>query len=548
MSLSSSQTSFSNAKHTKPARYSITTAIDYVNAAPHIGHAYEKIATDVMARFHRLWGVPTWFVTGTDEHGAKVADTAERKGVTPTTHCNDLSAEFQKAWTSLNVQYDRFVRTTDEEHQRVVYDIWAKLLAKGDIYKDAYTGHYCMGCESFLSERDLDEGGACNIHHVVPKKVEEENYFFRLSAYKEQLRELIQNGSYVKPDTRIPELMNILDNLQDISVSRPTSSVAWGIPVPDDSSQTIYVWIDALSNYLTGTGYLSDDAQFKKFWPVNCHMIGKDILRFHALYWTAMLLSAELPLPKMIYAHGFININDAKISKSTGNVVAPQDILARYELVNPDPLRYYLMTVSPFGQDGNFTELDFKNRINADLSNNLGNLLNRTLNMTKKYCGAQVPNETRQATVAIIKTADNVEARFDPLSEGELLAIQKAYQNMTFQQAAELIIHLVDRGNKLIHQAEPWTLYKEGRQQDVDKVLYTVLDLLRQTAILLSPFTPSLCADILTQLGYPEGALEQMGWKDVIDSAIPAGQALNLKGPLLPRLEDELVGAAGKKG
>lgn len=532
----------------KPARYAITTAIDYVNAAPHIGHAYEKIATDVMARFHRLWGVPTWFVTGTDEHGAKVAETAERKGVTPTVHCNELSGEFKKAWAALGIQYDRFVRTTDEDHKRVVYDLWEKLLAKGDIYKDSYTGHYCLGCESFLSERDLNAEGACQIHNTVPRAVEEENYFFKLSAYKESLRDLIEKGDYVKPEIRIPELLNILEHLQDISVSRPTSSVAWGIPVPNDPSQTIYVWIDALSNYLTGTGYLSDDALYKKFWPVNCHMIGKDILRFHALYWTAMLMSAELPLPKMVYAHGFININDSKISKTTGNVVAPEDILAKYDLPNPDPLRYYLMTVSPFGQDGNFTELDFKNRINADLANNLGNLLNRTLNMTKKYCGGVVPNETKQATVAIIKTADQVEARFEPMSEGELKAIQKAYQSMAFQQAAELIIHLVDRGNKLVHQAEPWTLHKEGRQQDVDKVLYTVLDLLRQAAILLSPFTPNLCAEMLNQLGYPEGALDQMRWADVTGSAIPAGQALNLTGPLLPRMDDELVGAAGKKG
>lgn len=536
----------------RPASYSVTTAIDYVNAAPHIGHAYEKIATDVVARFYRLWNVPTWFVTGTDEHGAKVANTAEAKGVSPKHHTHELSESFKSTWRLLNISYDRFVRTTDEDHRKVVYELWDRLLKKGDIYKDAYVGHYCLGCESFLSERDLDADGACQIHHTVPKPVEEENYFFRLTKYKDPLRELIEGGEegskYVQPDIRLPELLNILEHLQDISVSRPTSSVAWGIPVPNDPQQTIYVWIDALSNYLTGVGFLSDDALFQKFWPVNCHMIGKDILRFHALYWTAMLLSAELPLPKMIYAHGFINLNDSKISKTAGNVIDPDDIMKRYELKNADPLRYYLMTVSPFGQDGNFTELDFKHRINADLSNNLGNLLNRTLNMTKKYCGGAIPEQSQQSTVAIIKTADQVEVRFEPLTEGELQAIQQAYQAFQFQTVAELIIHVADRGNKLVHQAEPWTLYKEGRQEDLEKVLYTVLDLLRQVAILLSPFTPNLSADIFSQLGYADGALDSMTWADVIHASIPGGQMTALKGPLLPRLEDELVGAAGKKG
>lgn len=530
-----------------PKTYTLTTAIDYVNAAPHIGHAYEKIATDVMARFQRLQGKPVFFLTGTDEHGTKVQKTAAGKAMSPKAYADELSQKFRECWSLLGVSYDHFIRTTDDAHRKVVQHLWTTLVNKGDIYKDSYTGAYCSGCESFLSERDLTEAGLCAIHQTKPEAVVEENYFFKLSAYKEKLREVINKPGFIQPAFRLTELNNILEDLQDISVSRPVSSVSWGIPVPGDATQSIYVWIDAVSNYLTGCGYLADNEAFERQWPAACQMIGKDILRFHALYWVAMLLAAELPLPRMIFAHGFININDAKISKSLGNVVAPQALLTRFELPNADALRYYLMTVSPFGQDGNFTENEFINKVNADLANNLGNLLNRTLNMTKKYCGGNVPQQERQSSIQINKTEENVSLRFEPVNEQDIAPITAAYNDYEFQRAAELVIHLVDRGNKLIHQCEPWTLYKQGKTEDVDKVLYTVLDVLRQVAILLGPITPLLGEAIWQQLGYPEGAYRNAKWKDVLNTPLPAGQAINLQGPILPRLEDELVGAAGKK-
>ncbi len=527
--------------------FTITTAIDYVTAEPHLGHAYEKIATDVMARYMRLMGKPVFFLTGTDEHGTKVATTAAKHNLTPQAYADNIAASYKRTWGELNIIYDRFIRTTEADHTRVVQHIWQLLLDKGDIYKADYTGQYCAGCESFLAERDITEDGLCSIHGTQPDAVSEENYFFKLTAYKERLFELINKGKYVQPEFRVPELLNILENLQDISVSRPVSSVSWGIPVPNDPDQRIYVWIDALSNYITGTGYLNHPEQFATHWPAACHMIGKDILKFHALYWSAILMAAELPLPRMIYAHGFININDAKISKTVGNVVSPQALMRRFELDTPDPVRYYLMTLCPFGQDGNFTEDDFKAKVNADLANNVGNLLNRTLNMTKKYCGGVVPQLDRQQSIQINKTEQQVSLRYEPVSEQDLEPIKAAMAQYQFQRAAESIIHLVDRGNKLVHNAEPWTLHKEGKQADLEKVLYTVLDSLRQVAILLSPFTPELCDRIWQQLGYAPGTLAQQRWGDVLGSAIPGGQALQLAGPILPRLEDELVGAAGKK-
>ena len=524
--------------------YTLTTAIDYVNAPPHVGHAYEKIAADVMARFMRLQGREVFFLTGTDEHGMKVEKTAATRGMSPKEHVDDTVRHFKDAWALLNIQYDRFIRTTDSDHVAVVQHLWTLLKNSGDIYKASYTGLYCTGCETFLNERDLTEAGHCAIHQSPPEPVTEENWFFRLTAYKERLLTLLNTPGFIQPAFRLPELLNMVDNLQDISVSRPVSSVSWGIPVPEDDNQRIYVWIDALSNYITGTGYLHNDALFSKHWPADCHLIGKDILRFHALYWPAMLMAANLPLPKSLYAHGFININDAKISKSLGNTVAPQDILTRFELPNADPLRYYLMTVSPFGQDGNFTEDDFKAKVNADLANNLGNLLNRTLTMAGKFCGGHVPAYTDTSPLTTDK-GDVVE--FRPITAEDLAAIADAYEQFQFQTASERIIELVDRGNKLIHQAEPWALAKVERHDDVERVLYAALESLRQVAIVLSPITPTLCAEIFTQLGYLTGTLETQTWADVLTSPLPSGQALKPAGPILPRLEDELVGAGGKK-
>lgn len=515
--------------------YSITTAIDYVNAAPHLGHAYEKIATDVMARFQRLLGKEVFFLTGTDEHGTKVEKTAAGRGVTPKQHTDELVEEFKKAWAYLNLSHDRFIRTTDADHYAVVEHLWRKMAKKGDIYKKRYQGLYCSGCEKFVNERDLNEAGECPNHQRKPEIVEEENWFFRLSKYKEAIQSHIKaNPAFVLPEFRAAEVLQMLEDVEDISVSRHRDSVSWGIPVPDDAEQVIYVWIDALSNYVTGMGYLRNEAMFAKFWPGVVHIIGKDILRFHAIYWPAMLMSAEIPLPAQIFAHGFININDSKISKSLGNVVSPFTLQERFDLPNPDPIRYYLMTVAAFGQDGSFTEEDFKLKVNADLANNLGNLLNRTLNMTNKYFEGRVP-QSQYAKQGVLHTEGAAEVR-------------EAYGQFEFQKAAELILQLVDWANKEINDKEPWTLFKEGKLTELADLMYTVLETLRQVAIMLSPITPALSDEIWSQLGYQASLSELMPqWEDIAQSHIPPGQQVQLKGPILPRLDSELAGANKKK-
>ena len=364
----------------------ITTAIDYVNGLPHIGHAYEKIATDVIARHFKQRGKDVFFLTGSDEHGIKIQKTAAENGISPKEHCDNTSAEFKKAWKKADIDYDRYIRTTDSDHEKVVQWAFEELLKKGDIYKSSYTGLYCSGCECFLSPRELDENGCCPIHQRKPEEVKEENYFFKLSKYKDAIAEHIkQNPNFIMPQIRANEILNQLKDIEDISVSRSKESVNWSIDVPSDPQQGIYVWIDALTNYITGVGVLEDKEKFNKYWPCDVHVIGKDILKFHSIYWIAFLMALGIELPKSIFAHGWITIDETKMSKSLGNVISIDTLMQNFELADADPIRYFLMTTASFGKDGNYSDEDFKSKVNADLANNLGNLLNRTLSMLVKY-------------------------------------------------------------------------------------------------------------------------------------------------------------------
>ena len=559
----------------------ISTAIDYVNAEPHLGHAYEKIATDVVARFQRLMGRPVFFLTGSDEHGTKIEKTAAKRGLTPKQHTDEMVEAFKAAWDYLNLSYDRFIRTTDPEHYAVVAQLWRKLAAKGDIYKKRYQGLYCAGCEKFVNERDLDEAGNCPHHQAPPEVVEEENYFFRLTRYKEALQALVKGESFVppegtesiqikdfvKPEFRALETLGMIEDLEDISVSRNKSAVSWGIPVPDDEEQVIYVWIDALSNYITGIGYLQETDQqkalFEKFWPANIHMVGKDILRFHAIYWPAMLMAASIAPPQQVFAHGFININDAKISKSVGNVVSPFTLRDRFDLPNPDPIRYYLMTVATMGQDGSFTEDDFKLRVNADLSNNLGNLLNRTISMVGKYFEGVVPATTIKASgrggSCALPGKNDGSPQEAPLQgvlgdrRKQFEEIRIAYEALDFPKAAALSLELVDIANRAINDQEPWTLFKEGRMDELATLMVSVLETLRQVAILLSPMIPTMSNGIWSQLGFKTNLIDTAThkpnflWNALWEEQIPAGQKLNPQGPVLPRLDSELAGADKQK-
>jgi methionyl-tRNA synthetase len=528
-----------------PAVY-LTTAIDYVNAPPHLGHAYEKIATDALARFYRLIAVPTYFLTGTDEHGNKIEKNALSQNLSPQAFTDQLSQHFKAAWALCNLSYDRFIRTTESAHYAVVKQVWQTLEAKGDLYKAPYTGKYCSGCEAFLTDKDLDENGQCRIHHTTPDLVEEENWFFKLSHYKEALKtHILANPFFIQPAFRQQEVLNMVDDLQDISVSRSKRSVTWGVPVPNDDSQVIYVWIDALSNYLTGLNFSqSNNALYQQFWHQGdvIHIIGKDILRFHAIYWPAMLMGLGLPLPKTIFAHGFITLNEEKISKSLGNVVAPVDLVTHYELPNADAIRYYLLTCTQFGNDGNFTTEEFKLKVNADLANNLGNLLNRTLSMLAKYNDGKIPSLTLEEVTGNYPV-------LAPLVEQALFfeQWQQAFLQFDFQQVAALALTKVDLANKLINDLQPWTLFKENNTHQLNALLLALLESVRLVALALYPITPQLSEGICSQLGLASlqanASLKQL----LRDTVLQPNQSTNPQGPLLPRLESELVGSGVKK-
>ncbi|EKE02697.1 MAG: hypothetical protein ACD_20C00346G0024 [uncultured bacterium] len=522
-------------------KFYITTAIDYVNAPPHIGHAYEKIAADVIARHFRQRDVNVFFLTGTDEHGIKIERTAADKGMTPQEFCDSIAVKFQDAWKLLDVSYDRFIRTTEENHKKVVQHIFKTLLDKGDIYKASYTGLYCTGCECFVSPRDLTEDGLCPDHQTKPQEVQEENYFFKLSKYKDRIKEHVKNNpEFLMPEFRVNEVLNQLENTEDISVSRARTSVSWGIPVPDDDSQVIYVWIDALSNYLTGIGYLTNEQLYNEFWPADNHMIGKDILKFHSIYWIAILMAMELPLPKTVYAHGWITVDETKMSKSLGNVISPADILLEYELPNGDALRYFLMTTAPFGKDGNYSDEDFKNKVNADLANNLGNLLNRSLSMLVKYFDGYIITE------ALTGYENNELAQ---LCDATKQTVIEKFNKYAISEAAETVFDLIDKTNKYVNEKAPWALAKtpEG-MPECAQVLYNVLETLRQASILLYPYIPNISEDIWQQLSL-EGHVADRNLSDIKWGGLQSGKVATKDSvkPVFLRLDSELAGAEKKK-
>lgn len=472
-------------------RLYLTTAIDYVNGAPHIGHAYEKILTDVIARHFSQRYEDVYFLTGVDEHGIKIQKTAVEKGITPQQMCDENTAKFKEAWKALNIDYSQFIRTTDEEHKKIVQKIFKKLVEKGDIYKHSYTGLYCSGCEGFLNEKDLTEDGLCPIHMKKPEEVSEENYFFRLTKYKDTItRHIKENPSFIVPEFRASEVLNQLEDIEDISVSRAKTNVTWGIDVIDNNDnmapQVIYVWIDALSNYITALGYDPDNSseKFKKYWPA-LHVIGKDILKFHSIYWPAILMALDLKLPKQLFVHGFININQAKMSKTMGNVISPIDILKTWNLDIPDAFRYYMATAAPWGKDGNYSDEDFKEKVNADLANNMGNLLNRTLSMLIKYFDGEVKEEFKgDCPINALETVEKVKKHFD---------------NYEIQEAGNEIISLVDITNKYVADNAPWTLAKEGKWVECGQVLVNVLEVMCIVSVLIYPFCPNIAKEIAKQ-------------------------------------------------
>ena len=518
--------------------FSITTPLYYVNGLPHVGSAYPTIAADAIARFQRLRGKSVLMITGTDEHGQNIQRTAEARGLHPQEHCDQIAASFKALWQQYDIHYDRFIRTTDPRHAAIVDEFFQRVWDQDDIYLGRQQGWYCLSCEEFKEERDLLDEHRCSIHtNRVAEWRNEENYFFRLSKYQSQLEKLYADQpDFIQPEARRNEVLSFVSQgLQDFSISRV--NLNWGIRVPSDSKHTIYVWFDALLGYVTAL--LDPDAEptlanaLQHWWPIDTHLIGKDILRFHAVYWPAMLLSAGLPLPGKVFGHGHLTKDGQKMGKTLGNVLDPVALVDRY---GSDAVRYYFLKEIEFGRDGDFSETRFINILNADLANDLGNLLNRTLKMAYKYCGASVPDISNEA----IQADSTLSTIGRTLGE----RVTQAYDALAFSRACEEIFLLVKTGNKYVDDQAPWSLHKQGQQQAVEQILYTVLESVRLAAYLLAPITPKISTAVYQQLGFPVNFDEQ-NLSSVISSfklhaswgTLPSKQALGEPQPVFQRLE-----------
>ena len=511
-------------------RFYITTAIDYVNSLPHIGTAYEKIGADCIARFKRMDGFEVHFLMGNDEHSINVKKAAQEKGFDPEVYCDRMAEQFQQIWSKLDISYDDFIRTTEARHGAAVQALFLKIHENGDIYKDTYEGWYCESCEAFLQEKDLVDG-ACPNHGSQPKWIEETNHFFALSKYGERLLQHIESHpQFILPEIRRNEIVNVIKGgLEDISISR--SSFDWGIPLPIDSSHVVYVWFDALINYVSAVGYGSDDTLFNRIWPADIHVIGKDITRFHCVIWPAMLMAADIPLPKTVFGHGFVYLKGEKMSKSLGHVVEPLDVADSY---GADPLRYYLLREGSFGRDGDFTWENFIDRYNNDLANDLGNLLNRTLNMILQYQNGIVhaPSENEAVDETLISTS--IEALSHIRS-----SFSETADDIEFHTALTHLWNIIRRANKYIDETAPWILNKQGRVDRLATVLYNTVESLRITALLIGPFMPKTAHKIWTQLGLEETTpFEDQTFENIEPwGQIPEGTKVRLSAALFPKIE-----------
>ena len=462
------------------SKFYVTTPIYYVNDVPHIGHAYTTIAADTLARFYRMRGYNVFFLTGTDEHGLKVQKSAEERGISPKELADENSENFKRLWEFLGIEYDKFIRTTDPEHIEFVKEVFQKSYERGDIYLGEYEGWYCVGCEEFKSESELAEGKSCPIHLKPCEYIREPSYFFRLSKYQERLLNLYKSlPRFVRPESRRNEIVSFVkQGLKDLSVTRPRSRVKWGIEVPFDPEHTIYVWFDALFNYLSALG-----EKRNYYWPADLHIVGKDILRFHAVFWPAFLISVGYEIPRTIFAHGWWTVEGKKMSKSLRNVIDPYEVVKEYGL---DEVRYFLLREVPFGQDGDFSKDAILNRINGELANEIGNLFSRVISMSGKYLGGKVAGE---ADPAYLKVASEVIENYESFM-----------REVSFYRALEEVLRLSTFLNKFVDERAPWELAKRGEERLKD-VLYTLVDGLFVLAYLLYPFTPGRMKEALSILG-----------------------------------------------
>jgi methionyl-tRNA synthetase len=509
-------------------KFFLTTAIDYVNSRPHLGTAYEKIAADVIVRYKRLAGFDTHFLMGNDEHSQNVFRKARELGEEPLAYCDRMAREFKDVWRRLDISFDDFIRTTEPRHKAGVQALVRRMAQAGDIYEGYYEGWYCVSCEAFKQEKDLVEG-LCPVHRTKPEWLREKNYFFRLARYRDRLLELYAaQPGFTVPEVRRNEILRLLESgLEDISVSR--AGQAWGIPMPDDPSSVIYVWVDALINYITAVGFGTDQALFERWWPADVHVVGKDITRFHCVIWPAMLMSAGVPLPRQVFGHGWIHLKGEKMSKSLGTVVDPLDAAGRY---GADPLRLYLVKEVSFGSDGDFSWERFEDRYNVDLANNLGNLVSRVAAMAEKY---------RQGVLRPEGTSDG---RLPAVGRDVVAAYRQHMDAFALEGGAASAFRIVDSANEYIASTEPWSLARDAAQAArLSQVLFDVAESVRIAAVLLLPIIPSSAAEILRRVGDTAPAegrrIEDAGWRAAGERRVVKAESM------WPRIVEAPAAAAG---
>jgi methionyl-tRNA synthetase len=513
----------------------ITTPIYYVNDVPHIGHAYTTIAADVLARYHRLrlGKDNVFFLTGLDEHGQKVQQAATKAGIEPQAYCDRLAPQFVKLWERLNISNDDFVRTTEPRHKRVVQEALQQLYDKGEIYQASYTGWYCTFDERFWTEKDVVEGLCPDCKRSV-ERLSETNYFFRMSKYQDWLiAYIMQHSDFIRPRSRRNEVLGFLQKpLEDLSISRPKSRLAWGIELPFDPDYVAYVWFDALVNYISVPGYLRDEARFTKWWPADVHLIGKDILTTHSVYWSTMLRALQLELPDTIFAHGWWTVNGEKMSKSRGNVIDPNAIVDTFGV---DQFRYFLLREVPFGQDGDFSGDSLVTRVNSDLANDLGNLLNRTLTMLERYAGSRLPEPGPPANLEQDTALQQTCVALPSLIHIHL-------ENLEFNRALEAIWGLVQLGNQYIDKCAPWNLAKNSRDAPrLDTVLYNSTEILRFLCLMVYPFMPQAAEEMTRQLGLMLNFSKPLLSSEITWGGSIAGTKVSKGRPLFPRIEPPIM-------